>query len=264
MRLLVTNDDGIDSLFLHELAWALVTAGHEIFVAAPRHEQSWVGAAKSRNRPVHSTPADKGLGCPTWIVDGTPSDCVNIAIDHLLPRTPEGLPGVEGVISGINVGLNTSLGFIIASGTVAGAWEGALHGLPCVSLSQEVTVETYERLKSNGGTPDAELRAILKISARRAALLAPHLVAGTPNRAFILHNVNFPMACALDTPVRRTVPAHLLVPGLFSAQASDGTHRLIFKTGDDVSPEGIITDNAAIASGSISHTVLDYTRLGVA
>ena len=59
--------------------------GREISVAAPRHEQSWVGAAKSRNRPVHSAAADRGFGCPTWIVDGTPSDCVNIAIDHLLP-----------------------------------------------------------------------------------------------------------------------------------------------------------------------------------
>ena len=142
MRLLVTNDDGIDSIFIQELVRALVAAGHDTFVAAPRHEQSWVGAAKSRNRPVHSTRADKGLGCPTWVVDGTPSDCVNIAIDHLLPTLPGGSPGIEGVVSGINVGLNASLGFIIASGTVAGSWEGALHGLPGIALSQEVSYET--------------------------------------------------------------------------------------------------------------------------
>jgi len=263
MRLLVTNDDGIDSVFLHELVRALLAAGHEIFVAAPRHEQSWVGAAKSRNRPVHSTPANKGLGCATWVVDGTPSDCVNIAIDHLLPRSASGGQLVEGVVSGINVGLNASLGFIIASGTVAGAWEGALHGLPAIALSQDVTVETYDRLKSTGGVPDDELASTLRTSAAHAARLAPGLLAATPPSRFILHNVNFPFPCPPDAPVRRTIPAHLLVPGLFSPQADDGTHRLIFRMGDDVSPAGILTDRLAIASGWISHTVLDYTRLGV-
>ncbi len=85
MRFLVTNDDGIDSVFLHELIRALRAGGHELFVVAPRHEQSWVGAAKSRNKPVRSAAADHGLGCPTWMVDGTPSDCVNIGLAHLLP-----------------------------------------------------------------------------------------------------------------------------------------------------------------------------------
>ena len=83
-------------------------------------------------------------------MDGTPSDCVNIAVGHLLAEPP------EGVISGINVGLNASLGFIIASGTVAGAWEGALHGLPSIALSQDVTFEMYENLKAEGGKPDEE------------------------------------------------------------------------------------------------------------
>jgi 5'-nucleotidase len=262
MRLLVTNDDGIDSMFIQELVRALVAAGHDTFVAAPRHEQSWVGAAKSRNRPVHSTRADKGLGCPTWVVDGTPSDCVNIAIDHLLPTLPGGSPGIEGVVSGINVGLNASLGFIIASGTVAGSWEGALHGLPGIALSQEVSYETYESLKANGA-PDEALKATLRISARHAAALIPAFVASTPRRHFILHNVNFPVGCQPETPVRRTVPAHLMVPGLFSPQADDGTHRLIFNEGKDVSPPGLLTDRVAIASGWISHTILDYTRLGV-
>src|ERR1039457_6206995 len=127
MRLLVTNDDGITSPFLHELIAALKTAGHELYVVAPLKEQSWTSASKTRNRPVKSTACDHGFNCPTWTVDGTPSDCVNIAIAHLLPVK------VEGVVSGINVGFNCSLGFILASGTVAGAWEGALHGLPALA-----------------------------------------------------------------------------------------------------------------------------------
>jgi 5'-nucleotidase len=260
MRLLVTNDDGIESSFLHLLVRALRAAGQEVFVVAPRHEQSWVGAAKSRARPVHSERAEAGLGCPTWIVDGTPSDCVNIAVAHLLPEaTP--LP-VEGVVSGINVGLNASLGFVLASGTLAGAWEGALHGLPGIAFSQDVTDEVYERLKASGGAVDGDLRATLEASARHAAQLAPQLLAATAPEAFVVHNVNFPLPCTPETPLRRTVPARLLVPGLFSPQADDGTHRLIFRIGEDLSPPEPLTDRAALAAGWISHTVLDYTRLG--
>lgn len=258
MRFLITNDDGINSVFLHELVHALRAAGHELYVVAPKHEQSWVGAAKSRSRPVHATVADRGFGCPTWIVDGTPSDAVNIALDHLLP------PGTrpEGVISGINVGLNASLGFIIASGTIAGAWEGALHGLPAIAFSQDLTEETYNRLKEHGGQPDDVLLESLATSAARSAQLAPELVAATKPRSFVVHNVNFPFPHRGRAAVHRTVPAQVIVPRLFSPAADDGTHRLIFRHGDDLSPASPLTDRAALAGGHISHTVLDYARLG--
>ena len=258
MRLLITNDDGIDSVFLHELVHALRAAGHDLYVVAPKREQSWIGAAKSRNRPVHATTGDRGFGCPTWIVDGTPSDAVNIALDHLLP------PGTrpEGVVSGINVGLNASLGFIIASGTVAGAWEGALHGLPSIAFSQDLTVETYDRLKEGGGQPDSELLASLLTSAARAAQLAPSLLSATRARSFTVHNVNFPFPHRANAEVVRTVPAQVIVPRLFSPAGDDGTHRLIFRDGDDLSPAQPLTDRAAVAAGKISHTVLDYTKLG--
>jgi len=72
MKLLVTNDDGIDCIFLHELIFGLRARRHELAVVAPKTEQSWIGAAKSRMRPVRSEAADRGFGCPTWVVDGTP------------------------------------------------------------------------------------------------------------------------------------------------------------------------------------------------
>lgn len=269
MKFLVTNDDGIHSVFLHELVAALLAAGHELFVVAPKREQSWIGAAKSRNRPVHAVAADCGLACSTWIVDGTPSDCVNIALDHLLPGTGgtaasgQSCPlPVDGVISGINIGLNVSLGFIIASGTIAGAWEGALHGLPAIAFSQDLSAEVYDNLKAAGDVPDASLHAMLRISARHAARLAPELIAATAPRSFIVHNVNFPIPCRPDSVLRRTVPARVVVPGLFSPAADDGTHRLIFRLGEDLSPAEPFTDRAALAAGYISHTVLDYSKLG--
>jgi len=256
MHLLVTNDDGIHSVFLHELVHALRAVGHTISVVAPKSEQSWIGAAKSRNRPVHACISDHGLGCDTWVVDGTPSDCVNIGLGHLI-KTP-----VDGVVSGINTGRNASLGFIIASGTIAGAWEGALHGLPSIAFSQDLTTELYDRFKANRDTPDAELHATLKISSAHAARLSTELLAATSRDSFIVHNINFPLRCRPDTPVRRTIPARVVVPGLFSPADDDGTHRLVFRLGEDLSPAGPLTDRAALDAGEISHTVLDYAKLG--
>ena len=256
MRLLVTNDDGIESVFLHELARALLAAGHEVYVVAPRSEQSWTGASKSRHRAVHSSSADAGLGCRTWIVDGTPSDAVNIALDHLLPARP------DAVMSGINVGLNASLAFIMGSGTVAGALEGALNGIPGIAFSQSLPEAVYDDLKERGGRPDAGLLGVIRASATHAALLGPELAAGTGHRSFIVHNINFPHRCHADSAVRRTVPARTLLPGLFTPRAPDGMHRLVFRLADDISPSGLPTDSAALAEGFISHTVLDFSKLG--
>ncbi|HWA11349.1 MAG TPA: 5'/3'-nucleotidase SurE [Opitutaceae bacterium] len=258
MNLLVTNDDGIGSVFLHELVHALRAAGHSLAIVAPKQEQSWIGAAKSRHRPVSAGAADRGLDCPTWIVDGTPSDCVNIALAHLLP------PGFRpaAVVSGINVGLNASLGFILASGTIAGAWEGAVHGLPGIAFSQDLSFEAYDHLKYAGGVPAPDLLAVLKTSAAHAARLVAPLAAATEPRSFTVHNVNFPFPCRPDTEVRRTVPSRVIVPGLFSPAQDDGTHHFVFQLGEDVSPTEPLTDRAALAAGWISHSVLDYRQLG--
>ena len=113
-----------------------------------------------------------------------------------------------------------------------------------------------------GGRPDAELEATLKISAAYAARLLPGLVAATPPRSFIVHNVNFPYPGRPDAPIRRTVPARMVITKLFGPAQDDGTHRFVFRLGDDVSPAEPLTDHAALAQGCISHSILDYTRLG--
>ncbi len=256
MRLLVTNDDGIDSVFLHELVFALQRAGHHTQVAAPKSEQSWIGAAKTRLRPVRAVTQDCGLGCPTWSIDGTPSDCVSIALAHHVGGE------IDAVVSGINIGLNASVGFILASGTVAGAWEGAVHGLPAIAFSQDIPTEEYHRLKEHGGVPDESLRETLRHSAEHAARGVADLIAATPRRSFTVHNINFPYPCARATEWRRTIPAHVIIPGLFGPAEDDGTHRFVFRLGDDVSQESAYTDRRALLDGKISHTVLDYRRLG--
>lgn len=256
MKLLVTNDDGIDSVFLHELIAALTRVGHKLYVVAPATEQSWTGASKTRNRALKSHAINRGFGCPTWTVDGTPSDCVNIALDHLVPTE------VDAVVSGINAGYNCSIGFVIASGTVAGAWEGALHGLPALAVSQDVTEKIYLSLKEQGGAIDEELLATIKISADHAARLAGEILPTTPRRSFIIHNVNFPYPCLPESVVKRTVPAQILMPGFFSKADANNLHQLKWTNGEDVSPTEPLTDVRCVAAKHISHTVLDYRKLG--
>lgn len=256
MKLLVTNDDGIHSIFFHALVHALKDAGHELYIVAPANEQSWTGASKTRSRPVKSQAVDHGFGCPTWTTDGTPSDCVNIALSQLVPGQ------VEGVISGINVGYNCTIGFILASGTVCAALEGAMHGLPAMAVSHDVTEETYDFLKEHGGQPDARLRTSLQTSARHAARFVGELLPATPARSFVVHNVNYPCFCHPDAVVKRTVPARLLIPGKYGPADADGDHRLFWHEGEDLSPKDRLSDVACLETGCISHTVLDYRALG--
>ena len=258
MHLLLTNDDGYDNPFLHALARALMAAGHQLSIVAPLREQSWIGSAKSRHRPVRSAPADQGLGCPMWTVDGTPGDCVGIGLAHLLPNA--GLSRPEAVVSGINVGYNASLGFILASGTLGGAWEGAVEGLPAMAFSQELPAETYGKLAEHGQAPSAELMAVVNTSAAHAARVVPASAAACP--PFTVHNFNFPHPCRPDSEIRRTIPARVHVGQLFGPADEHGDHRFVYHAGRDISPAEPLTDRAALAAGFISHTIIDYTKLG--
>ena len=262
MHLLLTNDDGINCHFLHRLAAGLAAAGHDLAIAAPRREQSWIGSAKSRHNPVHveriTHPDLPDL--PAWSIIGTPSDCVAIALQHLLPAI--NWPRPDAVVSGINVGYNMSLGFILASGTIGGAWEAAVHGLPAVACSQILPLETFAAWHDSGQRPTPDLTSLLDISAAHTARLLPDLVAASPAEGFVVHNLNFPNPCAATTEVRLTVPARVRVNGLFGPADADSNHHFHYNAGADFSATAPLTDRAAIAAGHISHTVLDYRVLG--
>ena len=145
---------------------------------------------------------------------------------------------------------------------MAGACEGALHGLPGIAVSQSIPIPVYDELKEKGGVPDPALMQTIRASAAHAARIGPALAAETPPMSFIVHNLNFPHPCTTGSSMRRTVPARITVPGLFSPQADDGTHRLVFRLGDDTSPQTPLTDRAALDAGFISHSVLDFSKLG--
>jgi len=131
-KILVTNDDGVRSEGLHVLAAALRDIG-DVTVVAPHVEASAIGHALTLRRPLRMEQVDEGV----YEVDGTPSDCVNIAVTKLFT----GLPDL--VVSGINKGFNLG-DDVTYSGTVAGAMEGALLGIPSIAVSLERSLGTYE------------------------------------------------------------------------------------------------------------------------
>lgn len=128
--ILISNDDGIRAVGIKALAEAMVDIG-DCYVVAPSEEQSGVSHAITIRHPVraHAVPFDVGgQSLTAFSVDGTPVDCVKLAIDQLLPRTP------DLVVSGINQGPNAAINTIY-SGTVSAALEGAILGIDAIAFS---------------------------------------------------------------------------------------------------------------------------------
>lgn len=129
---LVTNDDGYRSEGLLILAEALAALG-DVTVVAPMDEASAIGHALTLKRPLRL----EHMRDKIYAVDGTPTDCVNLAVTHVLKRLP------DMVVSGINKGYNLG-DDVTYSGTVAGALEGALLGVPALAISLAATRKTYD------------------------------------------------------------------------------------------------------------------------
>jgi 5'-nucleotidase len=123
MLLLCSNDDGILARGLACLERAARPLG-EVFVVAPDREQS----ATSHSLTLHHPLRPVQLGENRWQVDGTPTDCVMLAIEQLMPKRP------DFVLSGINHGPNMGED-VLYSGTVAAAMEGLALGVPSIAVS---------------------------------------------------------------------------------------------------------------------------------
>lgn len=123
MKILVTNDDGINAIGLTRLADAMSELG-EVTVVAPDREMSAVGHALTLHHPLRAS----CVGERRFAVDGTPTDCVNLGIHSLLDFKP------DLVIAGINRGGNLG-DDVTYSGTVSAAMEATLMGIPAIAVS---------------------------------------------------------------------------------------------------------------------------------
>jgi 5'-nucleotidase len=137
MRLLVTNDDGLEAVGLRTLASVLRDLGHTVTVVAPA--ANWSGRSQSVSLGNTITARRQGSDPAVWVVDGSPADCVRVA-EALMPEAP------EVVLAGVNHGANLGAD-VYRSGTVGAAREAVLAGWPAVALSavERVDAAVLER-----------------------------------------------------------------------------------------------------------------------
>ncbi len=129
MKILVTNDDGVEAPGLWKLAEALSDVG-EIMVCAPDRDQSGIGTAMTLLEVVKARRVKKPRfeSVPTFAVEGTPADCVILAAEALTPGD------FDIVVSGINEGSNLGLD-MLTSGTVGAAFQGYFRGIHSIAVS---------------------------------------------------------------------------------------------------------------------------------
>lgn len=237
MRILLSNDDGYFAPGLVALAAKLTEAGHGVTVVAPDLDRSGVSNSLTLDRPLAVTTAPNGF----IHVNGTPTDCVHLAVTGLLPELP------DMVISGINHGANMG-DDTVYSGTVAAATEGFLLGLPSLAIS--LTAHEPRHLET-------------------AAAVAAGLVerfTRNPLRGPILLNVNcpdLPLADLQGVEVTRLGRRHKAQDTVKTVNPRNQTMYWVGAAGaaQDAGPG---TDFHAIAGGKVSITPLqlDLTHYG--
>ena len=161
MKILVTNDDGIDSAGIAALADALKEIA-EVTVVAPSEEQSAVGHGITMKYPLRVFNYQKNGSFFGYAVEGTPADCVKMGIRNIMGESP------DLVISGINHGSNTAIN-IIYSGTVSAAREAAIMDVPAIAIS--VTSHEAKDFKYAGKVAIMVAQKVIKYGLPRGTLV---------------------------------------------------------------------------------------------
>ncbi|SRR5579871_4881753 len=233
MRALLTNDDGVTSPGLAALARAVGRVA-ETYVVAPEHERSAASHAITLHKPLRATRVRvSGTDAPAWATNGTPADCVVLAVLDLMGASP------DVVVSGINTGANLGMD-LIYSGTVSGAVEAALFGIPAIAVSVAGFREIH-----------------WEPAASFAASLAQELVRrGLPRDTFL--NVNVPnVAAGRLRGVEITRQGTRRYVNRLEKRSDPRGRDYYWLTGSaDDEPGGEGTDVCAVAEGWISVTPL--------
>ena len=236
---LLANDDGHASRGIRALREALLSAGFEVIIAAPETEQSASSHALTLHRPLRLRNVEPGV----FAVDGTPADCVYVALhaaDRVLPRTP------DVVVSGLNHGLNLGQD-VFYSGTVAAAREGALRGIPALATS-------------------AHPRADVEVASEACARVARALVgAGGGARRAPLLNLNFPRGYVRGAAIRPARLGARIYDELVDFRTDPRGREYFWLGGPGVRHEpepGTDTEAYDAGVASITALVLDLTATG--
>ena len=234
LKILVSNDDGIDAPGIYALVTELKKIG-EVVVVAPDKQMSAVGHAITMNYPLRAAEFFKNKEFFGYAVEGTPADCVKLAMHSILDSPPDIL------VSGINHGSNTAIN-LIYSGTVSAATEGTVLGVPSIAVS----LATWDK-------PDFAYAAVF---ARR---LAGFVIRQKLPEATLL-NVNVPPLGEHDIKgIRVTRQGKTRWDDTFDVRRDPYNKEYYWLTGKleviDTSSE---TDEIAVRDGYISITPIHY------
>ncbi|MEZ5684935.1 MAG: 5'/3'-nucleotidase SurE [Paracoccaceae bacterium] len=241
MRILITNDDGINAPgleVLHEIASDLAGPEGEVWTVAPAFEQSGVGHCISYTHPMMIA----RLGERRFAAEGSPADCVLAGLYDVMQH---GRPDL--VLSGVNRG-NNSADNALYSGTLGGAMEAALQGIPAIALSQFLGPEIMQ-------SPDMFEAARVHGPALVRNLWENGVWDDGPYRVF--YNVNFPPVLAAGVKGARVTAQGYRSNSFFSVEAHhspQGRRFLWIKGGPQHEPTAPGTDAAANLEGYISVT----------
>lgn len=237
MRILLTNDDGVNATGLKVLEAIARRFSDDIWVVAPTEEQSGAGHSLTLTQPVRL----RRLGERRFCVTGTPTDSVMMAVAHIMKDQPPAL-----ILSGVNRGANLGED-VTYSGTVSAAMEGALAGIPAIALSQ-----SYAREGMGDTVPFAAAEAWSE------RVLRP-ILADWPMTPRTLININFPaLAPEAVQGVRVTQQGLRDYGRLRIVQRTDprGYDYFWFGLGPMLETPSHSTDLEAIADGYVSVTPL--------
>lgn len=245
MRILITNDDGINAPGLkvaeaiaQQVAQELAGEKAEIWTVAPAFEQSGVGHCISYTHPFMVAE----LGERRFAAEGSPADCVLAALYDVMPERP------DFVISGVNRG-NNSAENALYSGTLGAAMEAALQGLPAIALSQYM------------GAGTKGLSSVFEATAAHGADIVRKLIQHGPwdNGANypVFYNVNFPPVAADKVKGVRSAPQGWRHDAFFGAEAHhspSGRKFLWIKGGPQATPSEPGMDLTLNLGGYVSVT----------
>lgn len=249
--ILLTNDDGVHAPGLAPFAAALRALGR-VEVVVPDRERSWIGKAITRHDPVEVTKLERE-GITMHATTGYPADCTQIGAHSLFGETP------DLVVSGINIGYNHGLAFMMSSGTVGAAAEAWISGLRAVAVSAG-SVEEPWAVWSQWVWEEEAREMWERLAVTAVDVIAPLLDNEYREAADVL-SINMPSTADVDTPRRVTTLARIGYDRLF-APMGGGRFRHEFGGGfrEMAGLDG--TDVEAAGDGAISITPLTMPASG--
>jgi len=221
--ILATNDDGINSHFLISLVEAL-SESCDVITCAPDGERSWIGHAITRHQTLTPKKLKKYPGKEAYSLNGTPADCVNLAVGNLLDREP------DVVVSGINLGYNITMPMILSSGTVGGAMEGALLGLRAMAVSLCLPNEEFDQIRESGGKVTGRMATTLELAAKSAAKYTQMVASMPVPDGLTVHNLNYPPEYDGKEDPILTFANALKLNSLFDLSEDGKSYQLTYKT----------------------------------